>query len=219
MVRGSIWDGQAAAAGAMSKQDRLQKPQSNYHTKMRRKRNSWDVMRRQSKVSQLENPAFTIDPRYLSYGIDDRTAQLSVAESYAKLEQQLTEFLGIDSAELSKRFTASFGISPLTLEKIIAGDFDKVAAETNPWVWFLKETKMFGCDKVLRGLLSEVEFRTFQRAEWVKKNRQNLNIEWSRLGELSEAEFHVFQERETNPHHWSPYGRLDLPKLDLLKMK
>jgi hypothetical protein len=186
---------------------------------MRRKRNNWDVMRRQSKVSQQGNPAFMLDPRYISYEVDEKTAQSSAAESYATLKQQLNEFLGIGPAELRKRFTESFDISPVTLEKIIAGDFDKIAGETNPWIWLLKEATMFGCEKVLRGLLSDVEFRTFQRAKWVKNNIRHPNIEWFRLGELSEAEFRVFQERATNPHKWSQHGRLDSPKLDLLKKK
>jgi hypothetical protein len=186
---------------------------------MRRKRNSWDLMKRQSRVSQIANPAFMLDPKCISYDDDGKPSQRFVAEAYAALEQQLNDFLGIGPAELRKRFTESLNFSPEILDAIIAGNCDTNAAGLNPWIRLLMEPGGFGSDKALHAILSEVEFLTLRRAEWVKNNMKCLDTEWSKLGELSETEFEVFRQRGTRPSHWSPHGKLDVPKLDTMKRK
>jgi hypothetical protein len=184
---------------------------------VRRKRNNWDSIKRQKRVSQNRNPAFMLDPRHISYGEDEKKTPPSMAENYIMLEQHLVEFLCISSNELKKRITDSLNIDPVTLTKIINGNLGKSVGESSPWVRLLIETKMFNSDRFLRALLSETEFLTLQRAEWVKNNIEDPNIEWSKLGELSEKEFYVFQQRETKPKNWSAHGKLNLPKLDALK--
>jgi hypothetical protein len=186
---------------------------------MSRRRNSWDVMRRQSRVSHAGNPAFMLDSSHVCYGTDEEPPRASAAQSYALLEQRLAEFLKIAPAELGTRITKSFGISQDTLLRILTDDFGQSANEPNPWVRCLSEAKTFNCDKVLRALLSEAEFRTFRRAAWAQIYASHINIDWSRLGELNENEFYIFQKRQTDPDFFSPYGRLDFSKVNRFGQK
>jgi len=158
---------------------------------MGRKRNSWDVMRRQSRVSAKDNPTFMLDPRYISdEGVSDLEGTdippSAANTAYMALEKRITEALGISPGALRKRIAEYLDISPAALEKIIAGDLGSSPAEANPWVKHLKGIKASDSERrVLLALLSEAELSTFLRAE-------------------------EREERKRNPK-WSPYGRLDEP--------
>jgi len=163
---------------------------------MGRKRNSWDVMRRQSRVSQKANPTFMLDPRYISdegvSGLEGADMPTSAANTaYMALEKRITEALGINPAALRKRIAEYLDISPAALKKIIAGDLDSSPTEANPWVKHLKGIKASDSERrVLRTLLSGAELGAFLYAEEREERKK---------------------ERKRNPDKWSPYGRLDEP--------
>jgi hypothetical protein len=158
---------------------------------MGRKRNSWDVMRRQTRVSPKADPTFMLDPRYI---FDERAADLEGPDmpntAYTALEKRVTEVLGFSTAALRERIVEYLDISPATLEKIIAGeDLGSSSAEANPWVKHLKGIKAPDSERrVLHALLKETEFNAFLRSE---ESRQRI------------------EERKRNPDKWSPHGRLD----------
>jgi hypothetical protein len=164
---------------------------------MGRKRNSWDVMRRQSRVSAKANPTYMLDPRYISDeevpGFENAAIPTSAANTgYIALEKRVTEALGISPVALKSRITEYFDIAPAELEKIIAGKLGSSPTNANPWVkHFKKINTLDSTRRILLALLSETEFSTLHHTE----------------ERICRAE-----ERKRNPDQWSPYGRLNKPK-------
>jgi hypothetical protein len=156
---------------------------------MSRRRNGWENMRRQSRVSASSNPAFMLNPSLISYGESDledsRMVTPTENTAYFALEKRITEALEISSVALRKRITDELGISPDMLEKIIAGDLCSSPATSNPWI---KHLVKIDTDRVLKALLSKDELVRLNSIEGRK---------------------HRIEERKRNPDKWSPYGRLD----------
>ena len=155
---------------------------------MSKRRNSWDIMRRQSRVSESANPAFMLKPSLMLpdnvIGADG-TGKVRPTENtaYIALEKRITGSLKISVEELRNRITKNFDVSPCLLEKLIAGESESGLSMANPWVGHIVKINEFSSERrVLNALLSEAERR----------------------------QLFIIEERKANPDKFSEHGRIEL---------